>query len=207
MALADAHGTGLHAHFATSGEEDAWCLEHHGTTALRRMAELGLLERRLLLAHGCTVLPEDLPLLAGTDVALVLAPNVCMASGAAPPPARRALEHGVTVALGTDNVCNNGSYDMFAEMRAMGRLASFVSRVPDALPARTLLEMATVAGHRALGTGGGRAPWPRAHRPTSSRSRPQPCTAGRSACSPWSPRWSTAAAATRWWTRWSTAAG
>ncbi|WP_433296567.1 amidohydrolase family protein [Pseudonocardia sp. CA-142604] len=153
LALADAHGTGLHAHFATSGEEDAWCRETVGTTALVRMKALGLLDRRVLLAHGCTVLPEDLPLLADTDVSLVFAPNVCMASGASPPPFREALDQGVTVALGTDNVCNNGSYDMFAEMRAMGRLASFVSRVPDAVPARTLLAMATTAGHRALGTG------------------------------------------------------
>jgi len=151
MSMADEFGCGLHAHFATSGEEDAFCRATYGTSAVVRMRALGLLDRRVLLAHACTIAVDDLPLLAGTAVSLVLAPNVCMASGATPPPFRAAIDAGVTVALGTDNVCNNGSYDMFAEMRAMGRLASFVSGRPDALSARELLGMATVAGHRALG--------------------------------------------------------
>jgi len=55
------------------------------------------------------------------------------------------------VALGTDNVTNNNSYDMFKEMTLTGKLMSFVKRDPAAISTRSILEMATLGGARALG--------------------------------------------------------
>jgi 5-methylthioadenosine/S-adenosylhomocysteine deaminase len=58
---------------------------------------------------------------------------------------------GVNTALGTDNVTNNNSYDLFKEMQIAGKLLSLHTRTPNAIPTRKLLEMATLGGARALG--------------------------------------------------------
>jgi 5-methylthioadenosine/S-adenosylhomocysteine deaminase len=61
------------------------------------------------------------------------------------------LEAGVNLALGTDNVANNNSYDMFKEMQITGKLWSMLERTPNAIPTRKIVEMATLGGARALG--------------------------------------------------------
>jgi 5-methylthioadenosine/S-adenosylhomocysteine deaminase len=60
-------------------------------------------------------------------------------------------EKGVVVALGTDNVAANNSYDMVAEMRVAGLVASHRERRAQPLSSRDLLRMATIDGARALG--------------------------------------------------------
>jgi 5-methylthioadenosine/S-adenosylhomocysteine deaminase len=61
---------------------------------------------------------------------------------------------GINTALGTDNVANNNSYDLFKEMQIAGKLLSLHERRPNALPTRRILEMATLGGARALGLAG-----------------------------------------------------
>ncbi len=61
------------------------------------------------------------------------------------------LTAGVNVALGSDNVANNNSYDLFHDMRLLGKVMSLLERKPGAIPARRIVEMATMGGARALG--------------------------------------------------------
>jgi len=57
----------------------------------------------------------------------------------------------VTVALGTDNVAANNSYDMVAEMRVAGLVASHREGRAQPISSRELVRMATIDGARALG--------------------------------------------------------
>jgi 5-methylthioadenosine/S-adenosylhomocysteine deaminase len=66
-------------------------------------------------------------------------------------PAVKLRERGVTVALGTDNVAANNSYDMISEMRVAGLVASHRERRAQPLSSKTLIRMATIDGARALG--------------------------------------------------------
>src|SRR6185295_11921310 len=50
--------------------------------------------------------------------------------------------------LGTDNVTNNNSYDLFKEMQILGKLMSLHERTPNAIPTRKIIEMATQGGAR-----------------------------------------------------------
>jgi 5-methylthioadenosine/S-adenosylhomocysteine deaminase len=95
--------------------------------------------------------PEDFTTLARHPFTVVVAASSCMrnAAGAAPLPAM--LAAGINVALGSDNVTNNNSYDMFKEMQITAKLFSFVERTPNAIPTRTILEMTTMGGARAMG--------------------------------------------------------
>ncbi|MDB5910817.1 MAG: amidohydrolase, partial [Massilia sp.] len=66
-------------------------------------------------------------------------------------PAVKLREAGVTVALGTDNVAANNSYDMIAEMRVAGLVASHRERRAQPISSQDLLRMATIEGAKALG--------------------------------------------------------
>jgi 5-methylthioadenosine/S-adenosylhomocysteine deaminase len=74
-----------------------------------------------------------------------------IASGIAP--VAEMLEAGVRVGLGTDGAASNNDLDMWEEMR----LAAFLQKVdrmdPTALPATTVLSMATSGGANAIGLG------------------------------------------------------
>ena len=151
LELAQRFGTGFHIHMGTSGEEDRFCREHFGRNAIPQLETLGMLERPVLAAHCITLPEEDFPILARHPFTAVLAPSSAMrnAAGVAPVPALQAA--GVNTALGTDNVTNNNSYDLFKEMQIAGKLFSLHERTPNAIPTRKILEMATLGGARALG--------------------------------------------------------
>ena len=151
LALAEKYGTGFHIHLSTSGEEDRYCRQEYGRTAVQQLQEMGMLRQPIIAAHCLDVPTEDFSTLAAHPFTAVVAASSCMrnAAGAAPLPAM--LEAGINVAMGSDNVTNNNSYDMFKEMQITGKLFSFVEQTPNAIPTRTILDMATMGGARALG--------------------------------------------------------
>jgi 5-methylthioadenosine/S-adenosylhomocysteine deaminase len=73
--------------------------------------------------------------------------------GAEVAPLKAMRQAGVSAALGTDNVANNNTYDLFNEMQIAAKLMSLRERQPAAIPARDVLEMATLGSARASGLG------------------------------------------------------
>ncbi len=151
LELADRYRTGMHIHLATSGEEDRYCQEQFGRTAVGQMKGTGILGRRVLAAHCITVPEEDFHHLAEAPFSAVIAASAAMKSGASIAPLAAMRAAGINTALGTDNVTNNNSYDLFSEMDTLGKLMSLRERVPGAIPADQIVEMATLGGARALG--------------------------------------------------------
>jgi len=151
LELAHRYGAGLHIHLATSGEEERYCQEHYGRSAVAEMQRLGVLRHRVLAAHCLTIPADDLPILARSRFAAALCPSACMRSGAVAPPLSAMRVAGLHLALGTDNVANNNSYDLFEEVRTLAKLAAFSQGRPGALPAEEALRMATLGGAWALG--------------------------------------------------------
>jgi len=149
--LAAKYQTGLHIHISTTGEEDAFCQQHYGQSAVRQMDAMNMLNQRLIAAHAITIPAEDWPLLAERSFSAVAAATACMRAGAEAAPVVGMRAAGINVAIGTDNVCNNNDYDMFLEMRTLAKLASFREKRPGALAAREVLDMATACGAKALG--------------------------------------------------------
>ncbi len=149
--LAEKYQTGLHIHLSTTGEEDAFCRQHYGVSAVVKMKELGILEQPILAAHSISIPPEDWALLARRSFTCVICASACMRAGADAAPVVGLRAAGINIAIGTDNVCNNNDYDLFIEMRTLAKLASFREKHPGALSARDALDMATAGGARALG--------------------------------------------------------
>lgn len=151
LALADRYDTGLHIHLSTSSEEDDYCRQHFGRSAVQQMREIGVLDRRVIAAHCLTIPHEDFGTLAASKFHALIAPSSCMRAGMTAAPLKRMLAEGIACALGTDNVTANNSYDMFKEMQILGKLSSYREHEPNPVSARTIVEMATIRAARALG--------------------------------------------------------
>lgn len=149
-ALAEELDLPLNVHLAESASETAQCLEQHGRRPVAHLHALGLLGPRTLAAHCVDLTDAEIALLAdtGTRVAHNPESNMKLASGSCP--AQRLLDAGITVGLGTDGPCSNNNLDMFGEMASAALLQKLLRLDPTALPARTVLDMATRLGAACL---------------------------------------------------------
>ena len=149
-ALADRFDAPILTHLAESAGEVAMVRERYGTTPVRHLAALGLLDRRLTAAHGVAVDGEEIELLARAGVGVVhcAESNMKLASGVAP--VERMLSAGVAVGIGTDGPASNNDLDMFGEMGTVARLHKVHALDPTASPARQVLRMATIGSAAAL---------------------------------------------------------
>ena len=151
LELAGRHNTGFHTHFGTGDEEELYCQKKYGRSAIQQLNLMGFLERPILAAHSITLQPVDFATVARTPFTVVFAPSSDMRNAAGIPLVVEMLAAGINIALGTDNVTNNNSYDMFKEMALTGKLLALLRREPAAISTRTILDMATLGGARALG--------------------------------------------------------
>ena len=151
LELAAKHNTGFHTHFGTGDEEENYCQQQYGHSAIQQLKQMGFLEHPILAAHCITLQPTDFSTVAQAPFTVIFAPSSDMRNAAGIPPLMEMLAAGVHVALGTDNVSNNNSYDMFKEMTLTGKVMALLKRDPAAIPTRSILEMATMGGARALG--------------------------------------------------------
>jgi len=116
------------------------------------LESIGFLGDDVLAAHGVWLSREEGALLARRKTGLAHCPesNMMLASGVAPVTELRAA--GVDVGLGTDGPAgSNNNLDMIEEMASAARLQKVSRNDPKAMTARDVLEMATIAGARALG--------------------------------------------------------
>ena len=141
----------LHIHLHETRDEIENSLARHGARPLARLQGLGLVDANLIAVHAVHVTEQEAGLLAekGCHVAHCPSSNLKLASGIAMPD--RLLKAGVNVGLGTDGAASNNRLDLFAEMRLAALLAKGSGGDATALPAHTVLEMATVRAARALG--------------------------------------------------------
>jgi cytosine/adenosine deaminase-related metal-dependent hydrolase len=124
---------------------DAWLAP--AVSPVTYLAEAGFLDGRVLAVHGVQCGPEDLGRLRGLGTTIVSCPRSNRHVGAGDPPLADFYAACVPVAFGTDSLASVGDLNIFTELAGARALA------PD-VPARRLLESATLAGARALGFGG-----------------------------------------------------
>jgi cytosine/adenosine deaminase-related metal-dependent hydrolase len=143
------HGRGtMYEWLQRSGREMSDC----GTgSPVRHLERFGVLSPRLLAAHVNYLAPGDARLLAKRGVHVVHCPRSHAYFRHDPFPYRRLARAGVNICLGTDSLVTvdkprrqTVELDMFAEMRAL-------AANDPSLPARTILQLATVNGANAMG--------------------------------------------------------
>ena len=110
------------------------------------LQSLGILDAHSLVVHGVQLSDASLARLAEIGCTLVTCPRSNQWVGVGVPPIARFYGSGVRVAIGTDSLASVGDLNLFSELKTMRWLAP-------GIPARTLLESATLVGARALGAG------------------------------------------------------
>jgi cytosine/adenosine deaminase-related metal-dependent hydrolase len=104
----------------------------------------GLLDSQTLVVHGVQLDDRSLQRLKALRATLVTCPRSNRWVGVGYPPIERFYASGVPVAVGTDSLASVEDLNLFSELKTMRWLAPSV-------PARKLLESATLVGARALG--------------------------------------------------------
>lgn len=117
-----------------------------GTRPVAYLDRLGMLDARTLVVHGVRLDDPSLQRLAAIGCTLVTCPRSNQWVGVGVPPIERFYASGVKVAVGTDSLASVEDLNIFEELKTMRWLASRV-------PARRLLESATLSGATALGLG------------------------------------------------------
>ncbi len=153
IAMAEKYGVGMHLHMAAGPEDNEQTLRLYGLSATEALARDGFFAGRVHAAHCLDLSDADIAIFAAAPAASVA---YCATAGLRSGregicPAVKLRQAGVVVALGTDNVAANNAYDMIAEMRVAGLVASHREGRAQPLGSRDLLRMATIEGARALG--------------------------------------------------------
>ncbi len=141
----------LHMHVHETAHEVEEQLQKTQQTPIQRLDQLGLLNPSFMAVHMTQLTKQDIKLFAGTGAHIIHCPesNLKLASGFCP--LAQCIDAGINVALGTDGAASNNDLDMFGEMRTAALLAKAVAGDASAVPANTILEMATINGAKALG--------------------------------------------------------
>jgi 5-methylthioadenosine/S-adenosylhomocysteine deaminase len=141
----------LTMHLAETQTEVKDIQQRYNATPVQHLENLGLLEPRVFAAHVVWPNESEIALLAKRGVGVIHNPdsNLKLASGFAPIPAM--LKAGVKVGLGTDGAASNNVLDMWKAIRLTALIHKGTTLDPTAVPAKTVLRMATLGGAEALG--------------------------------------------------------
>ncbi|MDR3629693.1 MAG: amidohydrolase [Desulfocapsaceae bacterium] len=148
---ADRHRLRFFIHLAEARGEAGMLIDARGTSPVKHLQTLGLLDAAAVCVHSIWLDDADLDILAATGAQVVSCPqsNLKLASGTARVSAM--LDRGIRVGLGTDGCASNNSLDMFREMDMLAKIQKLKDHDATSLPARQALACATTDGARLLG--------------------------------------------------------
>ena len=145
------HGVGIHIHLAETKANVDEISKRYGNRPVEHLNEIGFLGPEVMAAHCVWLSEREIGMLRGTGTNVVHNPVSNMKLGSGVAPVSEMLEAAIPVALGTDGATSNNSLDMFNEMKFAALLNKSHKLDPTAVPAKSVLEMATINGAKALG--------------------------------------------------------
>ena len=133
-ALANEFDVALQTHLAETKTQAVLALARYGESMVEHLVRLGLPGPRFSAAHGIWIDDADIARLADAGASVVHNPMSNLRIGSGVAPARRLLDAGVNLAIGTDATNTSDGQNMFEALR----LAASLSRIADADPGRWL---------------------------------------------------------------------
>jgi 5-methylthioadenosine/S-adenosylhomocysteine deaminase len=141
----------LFVHLAETRTEAEQIQDQHGATPVRYLENLGLLDEDTICVHCVWLEEEEIEILGKNGSKVSTCPQSNMKLGAGIAPLKKMLDSGISVGLGTDGCASNNKLDMFSEMDICAKLHKVKDLDPTALPAKYILEIATIGGAKVLG--------------------------------------------------------
>lgn len=151
-AACEKHNLRLTVHVAEDARDKVLIKECYNATPVQFCQNNYLTGDRTVLAHMIHLdLDTDLDILKATNTSVVHNPtsNCKLGDGIAAIP--QMLDKGINVALGTDGAPCSNTYDLFRDMHLAGIIHKGRTQNAAHLPAKQVLEMATINGAKALG--------------------------------------------------------
>lgn len=141
----------LQIHLSETMDDVKQIQNRTGQRPVQYLAELGLLDNRLITAHSVHVNADELDLLLENDVKVVHVPesNMKLSSGVAM--ISDMIKIGLKMGIGTDGCASNNNLDLFEEMDTAAKMAKVFTLDPTHLDAGSVLKMATSWGARVMG--------------------------------------------------------
>ena len=149
--LATNESARFHIHASENHGEVDDVRSRYGRTPVELLDDHNLLRPGTVLAHAVVLSDDEIARIAATGTAVAHCPNSNMklASGFCRVP--ELIAAGVTVGLGTDGPSSSNDLDMFNAMRVAALIHKGNRLDPTAVPATTVLRMATMGSAQALG--------------------------------------------------------
>ncbi len=147
--LADRYGVGIHMHVAEIREEVEFSRQTRGATTVTHLDRLGVLAHNFLAVHSVWLTEDEIRIFADRQVKVSHNPGAAMrVLGFAKIP--EMLAAGVCVALGTDGAPCNNRMSLIDDMWLASLIHKGRTLDPTAVPAQSILAMATCDGARAV---------------------------------------------------------
>lgn len=140
----------FHVHVSEQPDENSACLEAHGVTPARLLADQGLLGPTTTLVHATHLTDTDIDVIGATSCLVAFCPTTERDLGDGIGPSRRLREAGARLTLGSDS---HAVIDPFEEMRALELHERLATQQRGHWSAPELLLAATTDGHASLGWG------------------------------------------------------
>jgi 5-methylthioadenosine/S-adenosylhomocysteine deaminase len=149
-ALARDWGILVHTHASENRDEVRWVRARTACGNIEAFDRYGMLHDRLCLAHCVWTSAREQRLLCESQAKVLHCPSSNLKLGSGIAPIWKLHQAGIPISLGADGAACNNNLDMFQEMRLAALLQKSLHG-PEAMPAATVLEMATLGGAKALG--------------------------------------------------------
>ena len=121
-----------------------------GSEAIALLAREKFLGKDVQVIHATWVSPDEVRALAESGAAVSLSPYTELRIGFGFPPTGEFLAAGVPAGLSVDTTALSGNADMFAIMKAIQNVENARTENEFKLPARRVLELATIEGARSM---------------------------------------------------------
>ncbi len=150
------HDLLVHIHAAESRIQTRQSRAQRGLSPIQVLESTGILDGRVLIAHGKGIVPEDLPLLAKAAgrVGVGSAPKGYLKQGEETTPIRGLVSAGVAVGLATDGAASNNTLDVWESMMMTSLVQKYVEQDELWMTARQVLGIATLGSAAAVGLAG-----------------------------------------------------
>ncbi|MDC0127282.1 TRZ/ATZ family hydrolase [Methylophilaceae bacterium] len=144
-------GINIHTHLHETQWEIEDSIDKYGITPIQRLNNLGIIGPSLVAAHCVHLNDQDMAILAKNKVNIVHNPSSNMKLGSGIADVAKMLKQNLNVSLGTDSSASNNRLDIMEEMRLAALISKGSSMLPESIPAKEAIKMATINGAKALG--------------------------------------------------------
>ncbi|MDX2228272.1 MAG: amidohydrolase [Leptolyngbyaceae cyanobacterium bins.349] len=147
--LSEEYNVPIHTHLLETKTQAMTGPEFYGESVVAYAKRHGILTHRTAIAHGIWLTPADIDLIAAAGATVVhnVVSNYRLCSGIAP--IRELLDAGVNIALGSDGMSSNDSFNLFDVIKTAGLTHSVTTGECDRAPrAADVLKWATYGGAR-----------------------------------------------------------